>query len=210
MIPDQVGYGLATHGLETLPGLSLHVGVTALSGGNTGALVVAPPADSTYTHASGVFDFEIHGVQSGGVASIVIPLQSALPAGATYREYSASNSIWSNFTSMNADAISSAPAQNGVCPGPDSSSWTVGLSATAQCLRLTMTDGGPNDADGTANGVITNFGGAATVTSSSSSSSSSDGKASKGGGGALGWPLLSILSILTIMVYLRRRPLSKN
>jgi hypothetical protein len=204
VIPDRVINGAPTQPLETQPGLSLHVGAMSLAAGGTGALLVTPPADTGYQHTSGVFDFEIRGVpQTAGVASIVLPLQTALDSDAVYRQYVQSSSGWHAFTSSGADAIYSAPATNGACPGPDSATWTTGLSAKAQCLRLTLTDGGPNDADGVVNGTIVNAGGAATTPSSSSQSSSQPSSGVTKGGGAVTWIWLWMLGALLIAVQIR-------
>jgi len=209
-IPDQVVAGTASRALETQPGLTLHVGAKSLSSGGTGALLATPPADVGFTHTSGVYDVEIHGVQTGSTATVVIPLQSAASGGATYRQYTASDSSWHNFAGTTADTVYSAPAKNGVCPGISSSTWTAGLSSGAQCVKLTITDGGVNDADGVADGVVTNLGGVAAPMASSSSSSASAGSGGKsGGGGAFGWPLLLTLSVFTALIYLRRRTLHK-
>jgi len=199
VIPDRVSTGVSTHALETQPGLSLHVGTMSLSSGGTGALLITPPADGSFDHATGVFDFEVRGVQqTAGVASIVLPLQSELGANAVYRQYVSADSSWHGFTSTGtSDAVYSAPAVNGVCPGPDSSAWTTGLTAKAQCIRLTLSDGGPNDADGTANGVIVNVGGAATSQSSSSQSSSAPSGVVKGGG-AIDWNWLWMMGLLLV------------
>lgn len=205
VIPDRTGSGVTTHALETRPGLSLHIGSMATSGGASGALLATPPADSGYTNASGVFDVEIRGLQqAGGAASIVIPLQSALPANAAYRQYVVSTGNWNNFTSAGSDAIFSAAASNGTCPGPDADGWTSGLSSGTQCIRLTITDGGPNDADGIADGVITSTGGAAFIDTAVATPSPQPAAATKGGG-MLGWPLLLALGVLASMMYLRRR-----
>src|SRR5690606_23283195 len=47
----------------------------------------------------------------------------------------------------------------GHCPPPDSDLYRDGLNAGDWCVRLTLEDGGPNDGDGDANGVILDPGG---------------------------------------------------
>ena len=49
------------------------------------------------------------------------------------------------------------PPQRGVagsCPSAADSSWTADLTEGDFCLKLTIVDGGANDADGIANGTI--------------------------------------------------------
>ena len=48
-----------------------------------------------------------------------------------------------------------------MCPAPGHESYRPGLAAGAHCLQLTITDGGPNDADERADRVVRDPGGVA-------------------------------------------------
>jgi VCBS repeat-containing protein len=196
-LPDQTGNPAATQPLQTDASLGLRLGVTALDAGHNGALIDAGAigasnATDTAVNDGGVFSFEVTGVATGGTGQIVLPLQAALRSGAVYREYTASGG-WRNFVSDTSDSVASAFTVNGVCPGPNSTSWVTGLNPFAQCIRLTVQDGGPNDADGVANGVIDNLGGAAVAalqTDDHGNSNSSPG----GSGGVIDPALLALLA----------------
>ena len=79
-----------------------------------------------------------------------------------YRKFDAANG-WSPFVIDAANAVASAPGELGICPAPGSSDYQPGLTAGDHCVQLSIEDGGPNDADGTANRVIRDPGGAAMV-----------------------------------------------
>ena len=55
----------------------------------------------------------------------------------------------------------SAAGDPGVCPAAGSASYADGLTAGHHCVQLVVEDGGANDADGLANGVIRDPGGVA-------------------------------------------------
>jgi len=63
----------------------------------------------------------------------------------------------------NNNAIASSEAVNGICPAPQSDLYQEGLIIGNICLRLLIEDGGANDSDGIANGVIEDPGGIAVV-----------------------------------------------
>lgn len=118
-----------------------------------------------------IYDFEVSGLSSvNNIAHVVLPLPIALPAGAQWRVLSSAGR-WIDFavTGNNAarapvsvsgttwvagDEIRSALRVNGQCPLPQSGAYVVGLIAGNDCIELTMVDGGSNDADGVANGVV--------------------------------------------------------
>jgi hypothetical protein len=68
---------------------------------------------------------------------------------------------WQDFSAVGQDAIASAPGADGVCPPPGSGAYRPGLASGDGCVQLSLTDGGPNDADGYADGVIRDPGGLA-------------------------------------------------
>ncbi len=103
----------------------------------------------------GYHDFELHGLAVGDVAQIVIPLNTTLPSNAVYRKYNNDGDIWGTFITGNGDALASTSATStGVCPPPGDAAYTNGLTEGDNCIQLTITDGGINDSDGTANGQI--------------------------------------------------------
>lgn len=113
----------------------------------------------------GFYDFEVHSLDLGSSADIVIPLTAPIPANATYRKYTATSG-WELFAVGNGDALASAPATStGICPASTSSTYVTGLNQGDTCLRLTITDGGLNDADSSANGIIKDPGGIAQIES---------------------------------------------
>jgi len=68
---------------------------------------------------------------------------------------------WRSFTVTSGNEIASAPSVAGTCPVPASVDYVEGLGAGDDCVRLTLSDGGPNDADGLPNGIVRDPGGVA-------------------------------------------------
>jgi hypothetical protein len=146
--------------LETQAGLSFHVGEQAFAYG-AGASVPesALGEDVQFGYPNGVADFEIHDIEPGSTARVVVPLRYSIPTGAVYRKHRQSS--WADFVVDAENSIASAPGGNGACPAPGHASYTAGLNRGAGCIELRLEDGGPNDADGSANGVIRDPGGLA-------------------------------------------------
>ncbi len=113
----------------------------------------------------GCFDFKVKGVTEGSSPKVVIPLSTALGNYPAYRKFN--NSKWNGFVIDDNNSISSAPATSTdpvTCPAAGSSSYnSVGLTPGDQCIQLTIEDGGPNDADGVADGIVTDPGGIGTT-----------------------------------------------
>jgi hypothetical protein len=115
--------------------------------------------DSDYpieNRISPVIDFEVKGFEVGETINIVIPLPDgvSIPNKAVYRKYTAAEG-WNSFKSNANNAIASAPRNsNDSCPAVASNDYTSGLTTGDHCIRLSIEDGGPNDADLEANGVI--------------------------------------------------------
>ena len=113
----------------------------------------------------GCYDFKVTSLTTGGTAKIVIPLSAEIPTFPVYRKFS--DNTWKGFTIDDNNSISSAAATGtgrSLCPAAGSSSYSnVGLTPGHYCVQLTIQDGGPNDADGTANGIIVDPGGVATT-----------------------------------------------
>ncbi len=206
VLPDQTG-DLANEALlETDAQHSLRRGRTSLAAGRTGALVsmsdivafgvggggIALGADS-YDNVGGIFDFEIHGLNPGDTARIVLPLQTSIREGAVYRKFDPVAG-WHDFVIDADNAVASAHSTLGQCPGPNSGEYVDGLQPFAECVRLTLEDGGPNDADGAADGVIRDPGGVALTVSESGATV----RVSSG-------PFLALMLPLAALLRLRRR-----
>lgn len=96
-----------------------------------------------------------------GVANVVIPMASPLPANAVYRLYKGGN--WQNFTVDAINAVQSAPGTPGTCPAAGDPSYTTGLTQGDYCVELTISDGGVDDTDNSGT-TISDPGGIATST----------------------------------------------
>lgn len=153
---------------------------------------------------SGVYDFEIRGLSDAKrTGRVVIPLTQSIPEQATFLKFS--RGAWSTFVETATDGIrsGSSDASSKQCPPPGDSSYTTGLTAFDDCLELTLTDGGPNDADGEANGVIKDPG--AVVVPAGAPTTSPDANSSPGGAGALDWWWLMMLTPLLWLQYRSRQ-----
>ncbi|QSX38253.1 Ig-like domain-containing protein [Shewanella sedimentimangrovi] len=112
--------------------------------------------DSHFSQMAAVLDFTLSGTfQAGQSVAVVFPMPrgTALPEDAVYRKYTPQQG-WYDFVEDANNSISSAPLADGECPQVGADSFEPGLVAGYQCVQLLLQDGGPNDADGTANGVI--------------------------------------------------------
>ncbi len=155
-----------------------------------------PPAYA----GSGVYDFEvIFDVDNFDLqARVVIPQREPIVEGSVYYEYI--NGDWWEIDMSEADRTYSAPrTSDNPCPSPDAIAyWTPGLNAGHRCVLLEVTDGGLNDADSEANGIVANtgaIGGSSVVVDRR-----------RGGGGAVGlWWLLLFVGIILAAMVLKRR-----
>ncbi|SFR50687.1 ELWxxDGT repeat-containing protein [Pseudidiomarina maritima] len=110
-------------------------------------------ADTNHTRMGSAFDFEIFDLsEPGGTSRIVLPLSQPIPTNALYRKHI--GGAWQDFVQDENNQIFSAAGEPGVCPALGSSQWQAGLTAGHWCVQLQLEDGGANDADGMANGVI--------------------------------------------------------
>ena len=216
--------------LVTEAGLRLRLGTTALAagrhaagvsvaditnhGGASGTAALAVEDDS-HSYPGGLFDFELTGLtQAGQSVRVVIPQLAPIPAGGVYRKYIADQG-WQDFVTDARNSLASAPGGNGSCPAPTSTAWREGLHAGDLCVRLTIEDGGPNDADGRANAQVLDPGGVAAPATGGTGGTSGGGNSlsdSSGGGGgcSLGRsgtqdPLFPLLALLAA-AGLRRSP----
>jgi len=153
-------YGDDTYVVETQPGLTLRLGEYAFQNGAVAGIpesAIAEDVDNGYPNK--VADFEILGVEPGGTALVVIPLERPIPAGSSYRKYI--NNNWQDFVVDDDNEIWTARGSRGACPSPGDTSYDSGTSPGDGCVQLRLEDGGPNDADGTVNGSIRDPGGLA-------------------------------------------------
>ncbi len=175
------------------PGVSVSPGAIAKKAGSSGLMstqqltAAGIPADSGVSQQciGGCFDFEVTGVGSGGQAMVaMLPLSKPIPSGARFRKYI--NGKWQDFVTSNGDSVASAPGSATSCPLPSLGNYKTGLTAGDYCVRLAITDGGPNDNDGTA-GVIADPSGIATGAGTSGApTAATDFKGLGSGGCALG------------------------
>ncbi|TAP30835.1 tandem-95 repeat protein, partial [Alteromonas sp. KUL42] len=138
-------------------GACFKLGDIAMGSGNTIALDDSNlPPDNETTNVSTVIDFAVSGLNEAGQSyRVVIPQRNIIPDGAIYRKYDSQLEAWKDFDASGmADAIHSAKGEQGICPPPGDGSYVEGLTAGHWCLQLTISDGGPNDDDGAANGMI--------------------------------------------------------
>ncbi len=155
-------------------------------------------ADGNRLATNYLYDFVVTGLRPGGAANIIIPLRNALTQDAEYRKYR--DDRWHAFVDDGAldggnGALYTAPGGASSCPAPFSLLYRPGLNQFDRCLRLTIRDGGANDADGVANGVIEDPGGIVVPVTVSPDDSSA--AASPRGGGALApWMALALLALL--------------
>ncbi len=102
------------------------------------------PADAAVSSScvGSCFAFTVTGV--AGTTQIELPLSTPIPAKAVYRKLIAG--AWTTFDTSTGDVIESGPGVQGDCTGV---TYTAGLNEGDFCIRLTIADAGPNDADGT-------------------------------------------------------------
>ena len=139
-------------------GTSIVLGDTALADGNNEVGIDESDVgtqDEDWIYLGGLVDFEVSGAQVGASYNIVLPLSSAVPEDAVLRKFIDANVGWQAFVENATNAISSATAVSSTCPEPGSASYAAGLVVGATCLQLLIEDGGANDADGAADGTVT-------------------------------------------------------
>jgi hypothetical protein len=212
LVPDQTLDPAESMMLETESGLTLRRGNTAQAAGLFGALVTdgdivdygsasgnAPVnGEDDFDHVGGIYDFSIHGLIHGSSASIVVPLQSSIPKEGRYRIYHPDIG-WSDFVVDDFNGIASAAGEPGACPEPGSSAYETGLLYLHNCVQLTIQDGGPNDTDGTVNGIINDPAGVGLKLTDPQAEKVEEGS------GRVSPLLLALLLALGVSAYWRRR-----
>lgn len=109
---------------------------------------------------SGLFNFEILGLELGSSVRVVLPQVTATPEGAFYYQY-VDDRGWTEFVVDEGNSLHSAPGSVDACPSLGDDSYSHRISEGFYCVQLTIEDGGVNDADGQVNGVIKHLGGVA-------------------------------------------------
>jgi hypothetical protein len=167
-IPESYLAPVGTSGqvVQSSAGTSIVLGDTALADGNNEVGIDEEDvgtSDADYNYLGGLVDFEVSGAQAGASYKIVLPLSSPVPENAVLRKFIDANVGWQEFVEDANNAISSATASSGTCPEPGSDSYADGLIVESNCLQLMIEDGGANDADGAADGTVTDPSGIATL-----------------------------------------------
>lgn len=163
--------------LATEAGLKLSVGPTAFANGrNNGRIDTAAAAlhfgsslESTLVSADGqVVDVEISGLGTTGQSVyLVIPQAAPLPPGSPLFKVMGANRNWINFVneggaadSKNTLLYTGSKSSDNYCDPPGNGSYIAVASGSSalnngiSCIELLVQDGGPNDYDGQANGII--------------------------------------------------------
>ena len=172
---------------ETEPGLQLRLGKYARVQRSDGLQLSQQEIDNTglitkdeLVNQGGYFDFEIHKITPfGRSVPIVLPLAQPISEHAVYRKYSKEN-LWSDFVIDSNNALATSASINGVCPAPHSELYQAGLINGHTCLKLLIEDGGANDSDGLANGVVDDPGGIATASNETIAKETTPEKSSSG------------------------------
>ena len=96
----------------------------------------------------------------------------------------------------------------GICPAPGSSAYDLnGLNQYADCVQLTLSDGGPNDADGELNGIVRDLGVVVIPTASTNNASTAcsatlfNNCPEQGGSIGLLQPLFLLFMLPTLFAY---------
>ena len=148
-----IPYAESSFVLQTQPGLKLRLGETAFRNGSVAGISEASVReDADVGFPDLVADFEVLGVEPGASALVVIPMRYALPGNATYRKFMGGG--WQDFVIDSDNSVSTAAGTNGACPAPGDLVYTPGLNVGDGCIQVEIEDGGPNDTDGLANGII--------------------------------------------------------
>ena len=151
--------------VQTLPGNALVPGPEAIAAGidsarldpaTHAAFELTPEGETVeagngYLLPAGAYRFEVRGLAVGETARVVLPVDGAVPAGATVRLW---RDGWRDFEITIDDDVAAVRGDVRSCPGPRDAGYASGLATGAHCLRLSVVDGGPNDADGSADGTV--------------------------------------------------------
>jgi len=108
---------------------------------------IVPVPDPGVTPRGPVYDLVAR--EASGSARIRVTLPENLPNDPVLQTWSPGDGAWSTFTPSGADALGSAPAPGGLCPGAASAGGNFDdtLQQGLRCLDLAIADGGPFDVD---------------------------------------------------------------
>jgi hypothetical protein len=113
--------------------------------------------DPHFTAIQAIINVNIENLSTVGESvPLIVPLNTGttIPTNASYRKFN-SRDGWFTFVENAHNAILSAPFDaNGNCPQADSNMYLSGLTQGDTCIALIIQDGGPNDGDLSANGLI--------------------------------------------------------
>lgn len=160
-----------------------------------------PILDADRAAIGAIVDFEVRGLaDQQRIAHVVLPLPVGLLPGVEWRQLSSAGA-WASFM-PGPDALASAPRNaDGQCPAPQSASYVAGLVPGNACVQLTLTDGGPNDADGIADGTVRVTAAPTVARAETVATPPTDGPA----GGAADLALLALLGLALGAAGLRRK-----
>ncbi|MGY8900703.1 MAG: Ig-like domain-containing protein [Paraglaciecola sp.] len=157
--------------VEGDPGVCLRLGNFAIDAIEGGAKILDEDIeldselipDPDATNIGGIFDFIAYGLPDVGQAyKIVMPQIRPVPQNAVYRKFYVSTG-WFLFAESELNRVWSTKGEPGFCPPPGGDIWQPGLNEGDWCVQIQIVDGGPNDADGIANGTIVDPGGVAVM-----------------------------------------------
>lgn len=120
--------------------------------------------DEEFDLVSTITNFKVEGLGLvGDSVTLILPLAQSIsiPDTAAYRKYTEAKG-WFDFVQDENNSLGSALKDaDGNCPTPGSDYYLAadlvtpsGLLEGKECIQLTIEDGGPNDADGLANGIV--------------------------------------------------------
>ena len=110
--------------------------------------------DDYFDFPDGLLDYRLVGGQPGYVYSLVIPTSFPVGPRDEIKKYIDNALGWQLFTEDANNSVASVAATSGTCPEPGSDLYVLGLNEGSNCVQLKIEDGGPNDADGQANGML--------------------------------------------------------
>ena len=224
-LPTQSLNLLTTRNLQSSTGTFLALGDAAIAAGHYGAVISAADmvnfggaygtstliaVDAGHTQISEFFDFTVSGLTVGGSVRVVLPLSTGMQPGAIYRTFTPFTPVygWQSFVVDPNNGIASASSVGGICPAPGSSAYDLnGLNQYADCVQLTLSDGGPNDADGEFNGIVRDLGVVVIPTASTNNTGPAclattfNNCPEQGGSIGLLQPLFMLLMLPTLFAY---------
>jgi hypothetical protein len=127
--------------------------------------------DKEYSYPFGLYDFTVSGAIAGDSYYLSLPLEVPFEEGQLLRKYMGPQIGWQNFIENANNSLFSASAINGACPEPGSQLYDSGIKPGDTCIQLFIEDGGPNDFDGVADGIVTDPSGIAVYTNMGSTPS---------------------------------------